>query len=220
VSEALPTRDGYFERWAALHGGYDPRSARLVRFWLGLTYALARPLARWRVPPDLVTLAGAVAAGWVVALASLGSRWSLAAAAAVVVASGLLDNLDGAVALLTGRATRWGYVLDSVVDRVADLLFVAALWQAGAPGPVAALGGALAALQEYARARAAAGGMAEVGVVTVFERPTRVIVTAMFLAGAAVVDDRLWVTLGAWAWVGLGTAGLVQLLVVVHRRLR
>jgi len=45
-----------------------------------------------------------------------------------------------------------------------------------------------------------------------------VIVTAAFLAAAAVLGD-LWPALGAWAWVGLGTVGLGQLLVVVRRRL-
>ncbi len=73
-------------------------------------------------------------------------------------------------------------------------------------------------LQEYLRARAAAAGMTEVGVVTVWERPTRVIVTATFLAAAAVLGDP-WPALGAWAWVGLGLVGFVQLAVVVRRRL-
>jgi CDP-diacylglycerol--glycerol-3-phosphate 3-phosphatidyltransferase len=133
--------------------------------------------------------------------------------------SGLVDNMDGAVAVLTGRATRWGHLLDSVVDRVSDLLYLVALAVAGAPVPVCAAGGALMFLQEYARARAAAGGMAEVGVVTVWERPTRIVVTVMFLVAAGVVDAT-WATLGAWAWVGLGAVGLTQLLVVVRRRLR
>jgi hypothetical protein len=73
-------------------------------------------------------------------------------------------------------------------------------------------------LLEYARARAAVGGMTEVGVVTLWERPTRVIVTATFLASAALLGDP-WPALGAWAWVGLGVVGLVQLGVVVRRRL-
>jgi CDP-diacylglycerol--glycerol-3-phosphate 3-phosphatidyltransferase len=60
--------------------------------------------------------------------------------------------------------------------------------------------------------------MTEVGVVTVWERPTRVIVTSAFLASAAVLGDP-WATLGGAAWVGLGTVGLVQLLLVVRRRL-
>ena len=41
-------------------------------------------------------------------------------AALLVGASGLLDNLDGAVAVLSGRTSRWGFVLDSGCDRLAD----------------------------------------------------------------------------------------------------
>jgi len=82
--------------------------------------------------------------------------------------------------------------------------------------------GALMGLQEYARARAGAAGMAEVGVITVWERPTRVVVTAMFLLGAGIYvgQGAAWATWGAWAWLGLGVVGLAQLLVVVRRRLR
>jgi phosphatidylglycerophosphate synthase len=211
-------REAYFAGWAALHGGYDPRSNALVRLWLSWTYALARPLAATRVPPDLLTVLGLAVSGVGAALAAGGHGWWLLAAGLLVVASALVDNLDGSVAVLTGRATRWGAVLDSVVDRCSDLLFVASLWLAGAQPWVCVAGGALMLLQEYARARAGASGMSEVGVVTVWERPTRVIVTAAFLASAALLGDP-WPTLGAAAWVGLGVVGLLQLLVVVRRRL-
>ena len=120
--------------------------------------------------------------------------------------------------MLAGRATRWGYVLDSVTDRCSDLLFLVALWLAGAEPWVCLAGAALMLLQEYARARAGASGMSEVGVVTVWERPTRVIVTAAFLGSAALLGDP-WSTLGAAAWLALGVVGLVQVLVVVRRRL-
>jgi len=211
-------REAYFAGWSVLHGGHDPRRNPLVRGWLTGAYAVARPLARARVPPDLVTLGGLLAAAGAPALAAGGDGWWLAAAAATVVLSGLLDSLDGAVALLGARTTRWGHVLDSVVDRAGDALFVATLWLAGAPGVLCAAGGMLMFLQEYARARAGAGGMTEVGVVTVWERPTRVIVTSAFLASAALLGDP-WPALGAAAWVGLGAVGLAQLLLVVRRRL-
>jgi CDP-diacylglycerol--glycerol-3-phosphate 3-phosphatidyltransferase len=215
----LPDRDTYYDRWADLHGGYDPRSNVLVRGWLSGVYVVARPVAAAGVSPDLVTALGVLVSGLAVAVALAGTGWVFLAAALVVVLSGLVDNLDGAVALLTGRVTRWGHLLDSLADRMSDLLYVGALWAAGAPLPVCAAGGALMFLHEYARARAAAGGMTEVGAVTVWERPTRVIVTATFLAAAAALGDP-WPTLGAWAWVGLGIVGLVQLLVAVRRRLR
>jgi CDP-diacylglycerol--glycerol-3-phosphate 3-phosphatidyltransferase len=76
-------------------------------------------------------------------------------------------------------------------------------------------------LQEYARARAGNAGMTEIGVVTLWERPTRVIVTALFLLGAGIYLDAAagWATAGAAAWATLGAVGLSQLLVVVRRRL-
>ena len=213
----LPDRDAYFGRWAELHGGYDPLSNVLVRGWLLLAYAVARPLAAARVPPDLLTVAAVAVSAAAVALADAGSRWLVTAAAAVVLA-GLLDNVDGAVAVLSSRVSRYGTVLDSTCDRLSDLLFVAALWAAGAPAAVCVIGGSLMFVQEYVRALAAVAGMREVGVVTFWERPTRVIVTAAFLASAAVLGDP-WASLGAWAWVGLGVLGLVQLSLVVGRRL-
>jgi CDP-diacylglycerol--glycerol-3-phosphate 3-phosphatidyltransferase len=63
--------------------------------------------------------------------------------------------------------------------------------------------------------------MTEVGVLTLNERPTRVIVVVMSLLASAARpdDDPGWATLGAWALVGLGVIGLVQLLVVIRRTL-
>lgn len=210
--------DGYLDGWQRLHGGYDPRRNVLVRGWLSGAYVVARPFAAARVAPDLVTLLGLLVGTAALAPAAAGGSWLLMSAA-VVVLSALLDNVDGAVALLTGRVTAWGQVLDHVADRAGDLVFLGVLLVAGAPWRACVLGGAVTLLQEYLRARATAAGMTEVGVVTVWERPTRVIVTAAFLAAAAVLGDP-WPALGAWAWAGLGLVGFGQLAVVVRRQLR
>lgn len=211
-------RTTYLARWSALHGGVDPSG--LVGGWLTVVHAVARPLAAWRMPPDLVTALGLLVACLAPWLASAGPAGMLGAAA-VVALSGLVDSLDGAVAVMTGRVTRWGAVLDGTTDRVSDAVFVAALWAAGAPAPVCVAAVALGWLQEYARARAGGAGMPDVGVLTVNERPSRVIVVVMaLLAGVArPADSPAWPTLGAWALVALGAVGLAQLLVVVRRRL-
>lgn len=213
-------REGYLDRWSQLHGGYDPRSSRLTHAWLMLAYTVARPLAVLRVPPDLVTGLGLVVSGVAVCLAWLGDAW-VVGAAVVVALSGLVDNLDGAVAVMTGRTSRWGFVLDSVVDRLSDVLYLVALWLVGAPAWLCVVAGALMGLQEYTRARAGNAGMGEIGVVTVWERPTRVIVTAMFLLGAGIHVESApqWASAGAAAWAALGLVGLAQLVVVVRRRL-
>jgi phosphatidylglycerophosphate synthase len=213
----LPSREEYLDGWQRLHGGYDPRANALVRGWLTGSYAVARPVAAAGVPPDAVTGVGVMVAAAALWPAAAGGRWLLLSAAVVVLA-GLLDTVDGSVAVLTGRATAWGAVLDAVADRIGDLAFLLTLLLAGAHPAVCAAGAALMLLQEYLRARATAAGMADVGVVTVWERPTRIVVTAAFLASAAFLGDP-WPDLGAAAWVGLGAVGLVQLAVVVRRRL-
>jgi phosphatidylglycerophosphate synthase len=216
---ALPTRPEYLRTWSALHG--DAGTGGLTGWWLGLAHALAGPLIRLGAGPDAITLLGLLVALGALAPAAAGGHWPVLAAAVVAV-SGLLDNLDGAVAVMTGRSTRRGFVLDSVCDRVADAGYCAALWLAGAPAGLAVAGAALAWLHEYVRARAAVAGMPEIGVVTVAERPTRVIVTVMFLLGCGLFPGpgAGWALAGAAAWTTLGAVGVVQLAVVVARRLR
>ncbi len=219
--EPLPDRADYLRRWAPLHGGYEPAAGSLAGRWLSIAYAAARPLAARGVSPNALTAWGVLVSAAAAVVASPGGRWPLAAAGLVVVA-GLLDNLDGAVAILTRHTSRWGFVLDSLADRLSDAAYLVSLWLLGAPGPVCVAGGGLMGLQEYARARAGNAGMGEVGVITVWERPTRVILTAGLLLGSGLLPGSadLIVTAGAAAWVGLGAIGLTQLLVVIRRALR
>ncbi len=212
-------RSTYLQQWSVLHGGARPTG--VVGGWLTVVHVLATPLARLRVPPDAVTLFGLLIAGCAPLLAGQGSAAAVLGSALVIALSGLVDSLDGAVAVLTGRTSRWGAVLDGMADRISDAAFVAALWVTGAPGPLCVAAVGLGWLQEYVRARAGGVGMTDVGVLTVNERATRVIVVVMFLlAGVARPDDNPnWSTLGAGALVVLGLVGLAQLLVVVRRAL-
>jgi phosphatidylglycerophosphate synthase len=160
-----------------------------VNGWLTLMEAAARPLARRGVSPDVVTLIGVASAAAAVPAAFAGGRWWLAAGAAVA-GSGFADGLDGAVAALSGRATAWGYVVDSLADRAADALHLKALRRAGAPGPVTLAAAAGIVTLEYGRARAGNAGFGELGVVTVGERPMRIIATAAGLLLAGTVPGR------------------------------
>lgn len=204
----------YLDRWSAAHGGYDPAASVWSRSWLRAVYALAAPLARAGVRPHAVTVAGVVACG----LAPVAAWAGLVPLAAVAVAaSGLLDSLDGAVAVLRDRVTAFGYVLDSVADRVGEALYLWALWLLGAPGWVCVVAGALAWLLEYVRARAVGAGLGDIVVVTVWERATRIAVTAAGLLVTAVLPVAATVTAGVWVLLGLVGSG--QLLVGVRRRL-
>ncbi|MGY1985814.1 CDP-alcohol phosphatidyltransferase family protein [Blastococcus sp. SYSU DS0669] len=210
------SREEYLEAWSRWHGGADTQ-APLVRAWLSLAHGLARPLAA--LPPVVATAAGVVVAAAAVPPAAAGGAWLLLAGGLVGL-SGLLDSLDGALAIGTGRASQRGFVLDSVVDRLTEVAYAAALWVAGAPGWLAVAFGALCWLPDYLRARAGQAGVHRTGPISLWERPTRVAMAALTLCGAGVVSGLevagvdaavLSVTAGAAAGVLLGAVGTLQL---------
>jgi CDP-diacylglycerol--glycerol-3-phosphate 3-phosphatidyltransferase len=213
------SREDYLAAWSRWHGGTGTESP-LVRGWLSIAYALARPLAG--LPPVVVTALGLAVAALAVWPAAAGGLW-LVVAGVLVGLSGLLDSLDGALAIGTGRASRRGFVLDSVVDRLTEAAYAAALWAAGAPGWLAVGFGALCWLPDYLRARAGQAGVAETGALSVWERPARVAMTGMTLAGAGVVaaagGAELVVTAGTAVGALLGAVAVAQLGMSLRRML-
>lgn len=204
--------------WSSLHGGVQP--SRVVRAWLSVVRALAvGPIAR--VPPDVLSVLGVLAlvGAWA---AEVGPGWP-ALTVALVIAAGLLDGLDGAVALHTGTARPLGAVIDSVADRLGDLILGAVLLALGSPPAWVLAALTLMWLLEYIRARAQAVGMPGVGGVTVAERPTRLIVVGVAAAGSAVSRAGVpligwtWGTTLAVIWTVVGVVGLAQLLRGVRR---
>lgn len=190
------TDDVLAARWAARHPGYEVRGG-ILGGWLGLMWRLARPLARAGVSPDVVTFASA---GCAVAglLAPAGARGPL------LVAGSVADGLDGAVAVLSDRTTAHGTTLDHAADRVADLAAAGVLLRAGAPVAVVAPGLAMTALLEFTRSRRAP-------VVTVGERPSRVVCGALGDVAGAVTGRRWPAVVAAVVWDVLAAVALVQL---------
>ena len=211
------TWEEYCAAWARLHGGFDPGGASpLVRGWVLIAYRIGSWLGGKRVGPMAVTTAGLVLC-WCVPLAVIVGRAGLVLAAVLVLLSALADGLDGAVAVVTGRASRLGYVYDSVADRLGEAAWLLAFWLAGAPAWLVVAAGAVSWLHEYARARATAAGMAEIGAVTVAERPTRVLIAVFGLLLTAVAG--LVITVAAGLWLALAVVGLGQLAVAIRRSL-
>ncbi|BCJ51101.1 CDP-diacylglycerol--glycerol-3-phosphate 3-phosphatidyltransferase [Actinoplanes sp. NBRC 14428] len=213
------TWEQYAAAWSALHGGFDPRTASpVVRGWVRLAYRGGSLLGRWRVGPTTVTVAGLLLCAGVPFV-------PLLAGAVLVLLASFADALDGAVAVVTGRTTRLGFVYDSVADRLGELAWLAAFWVAGVPGWLVVAALAVSWLHEYVRARAAAGGMDGLGVVTVGERPTRVSVAVSGLVAGGVAGlvhpgwDRTVVLVAVLVWILLGLIGLAQLLAAVRRTL-
>jgi phosphatidylglycerophosphate synthase len=159
---------------------------------------IARPLAATGITPNQVTLAGLALV--VAAVAAFAWHGSL-----VVLGLGLLvafafDALDGAVARLTGLASRRGGYLDAMVDRYQELAIMLALGWASGAWVAAMLGLAGALFTSYAKARTAV----EMPIDNdrwpdLFERQERI----LYLCGLMIVDG------GLLAPLGHGETGLV-----------
>ncbi|HEU0101610.1 MAG TPA: CDP-alcohol phosphatidyltransferase family protein [Mycobacteriales bacterium] len=219
--EQVPSRNGYFDRWQELHGGYDPRTGSVwLRGWLSMVYAIARPLGRRGVQPDVVTISSIWLAALVLVLAEVGGRWWIAAGW-VMVASGLFDTLDGCVAVLERRTTRWGYVLDSAVDRVNDAVYLLAVVAVGCPPELAVALGFCFFFLEYLRARAGNAGGDEVGRVTMAERPTRVILLSpsIHFSGVFLGLSDVLPVVGPGLLLAMTVVSIGQLAVTVRRQL-
>ena len=192
--------------WSRLHHGIDPASVPFLPGYLRVVGALARPL-RW-VPPLVLTALGALFAVDALLLAAADPWFAFA----LVLVSTACDALDGAVAVLADRATRSGAVADKLADRIADTAFALVIWRCGAPWWLAAAAGALSLAHEGVRegAREVRGHGLRARV-TVAERPTRVICTALACVAAGVSAARWPATVCAAVWVVLAVVGLGQL---------
>ncbi|WP_374611102.1 CDP-alcohol phosphatidyltransferase family protein [Gordonia sp. (in: high G+C Gram-positive bacteria)] len=174
-----------------------------------------------------MTALGVIATAIALCLTILGDWWPLLAALVIVLAA-LLDGIDGAIAAQTGTASRWGRINDSVADRFSDVMLVGIVVVVGAPPWLGATIAVLTLILEITRATAQAVGMKGPGTVTVWERPSRVI-----LAVVATVSAGSWWCAGLSSAVASGLAlfiaaigaalaliGTVQLGIAVRRQTR
>jgi CDP-diacylglycerol---glycerol-3-phosphate 3-phosphatidyltransferase len=136
---------------------------------------IARALLRAGVSPNVVTVVGTV--GVVVAAVTLATRGHLWIAALVITACALTDMLDGAMARARGTTSRFGALLDSTMDRLADgAVFGALAYWLATTDQWANLTACLICLivgqvVSYVKARAEGLGLsANVGIAERFER--------------------------------------------------
>lgn len=113
----------------------------------------ARWLVRYRVSPDAVTVSGVALVG-ASCLFLFETRRVVPFCFLVLLAS-LLDALDGAVARMSGRATKFGAYLDAICDRVGEALIVLTVASVTGYWALSAVMLVGAMLVSYAKARAA-----------------------------------------------------------------
>ena len=85
---------------------------------------VAAALAKFGVSPNAVTLAGLVGAAVSAYLISQGIMW---AGGLVMLFAGVLDLFDGALARATAQDSPFGALLDSVIDRISEIIVLLGL---------------------------------------------------------------------------------------------
>jgi CDP-diacylglycerol--glycerol-3-phosphate 3-phosphatidyltransferase len=197
----------------------------LNRFARALFTRIFTPVARlflkWGISPDVVTIVGTI--GVCVGALAFYPRHQFFWGTVVIAVFVFSDTIDGVMARLSGRSSRWGAYLDSTLDRVGDSAIFGGLvlYYAGRGGQLCMAGLALACLilgsvVSYAKARAEGLGMtANVGIAERADRLVAVL-AATGLVGLGVPEILLTVVLALLALASLVT--VVQRMLVVRRQ--
>lgn len=190
-------------------------------FFTKVMTPVARLLLRLGVGPDVVTAVGTL--GVCVAALAFFPQGRFFLGTLVVTAFVFSDMLDGTMARLSGRSSRWGAFLDSTLDRVADAAIFGGivLWFAGDGDDLLLAALALwclvaGAVVSYVKARAEGLGMtADVGVA---ERSERVLVILLGTGFAGLLATPWPLVLALWLLAVASAVTVVQRMVEVRRQ--
>jgi CDP-diacylglycerol--glycerol-3-phosphate 3-phosphatidyltransferase len=182
---------------------------------------LARAFLRLGISPDVVTVVGTF--GVCVGALAFYPRHEFFWGTIVVTVFVFSDTLDGTMARLSGRSSKWGAYLDSTLDRVGDSAIFGGLVLYYAHDTTKFYIGGLAlaclilgSVVSYAKARAEGLGMtANVGIAERADRLVAVLV-ATGLVGLGVPEVLLTVVLSVLAVASLVT--VVQRMLEVRRQ--
>ncbi|GGO21459.1 CDP-alcohol phosphatidyltransferase [Microbispora rosea subsp. aerata] len=182
---------------------------------------LGRALARRGISPDVITAIGTL--GVVASALAFYPLGHLFAGTLVITFFVLADLLDGVLARMTGRGTKWGAFLDSTLDRLGDasifsgliLYFVLKDEPEIVLATVALFCLVAGALVSYAKARAEGLGMtANVGIA---ERGERLVVV-LVAAGLSGLGVPYVLAAGLWLLAAASAVTVVQRMVHVYRQ--
>jgi CDP-diacylglycerol--glycerol-3-phosphate 3-phosphatidyltransferase len=164
--------------------------------------SVGRTLSRWHISPDAVTYLGLVLTAGVATLLALGyMRW----AGLAYILAAVCDALDGTLARVSGKGSRFGAFLDSTIDRFEEsivflglIIYYARLggqWQV----PLVLVATFASLMVSYTKARAE--GLAVSCHVGILGRPPRVAILIV-----ALILDQALVGLAILAALSLFTA--------------
>jgi CDP-diacylglycerol--glycerol-3-phosphate 3-phosphatidyltransferase len=183
----------------------------------GWAVPIALAMGRLGLTPNALTVLGFLGT-CAAALAAAVEAWVLAGG--LVLAFGIFDLFDGALARATGKASRFGAFLDSTLDRTGENLVYAgvAVGASQAQIPTAVIGAVLAmafaSVVTYTRAKAEVVGLK--GDIGVAPRPERLVILAIGLILAGIPGGVLGFGQG-WLAIALAIIAALSAITVLQR---
>jgi phosphatidylglycerophosphate synthase len=194
-------RDNFFKSWSELHG--NAKVSGIVKTWLSISYFVAKFLYKLKLSPNIITLLGLIFAILLYLNAEL--IW----APLLLVLSLLSDGIDGSLAIISGKSSKWGALLDAIVDRFSELFWILALYKLGINLNLLIIILVLASVQEYIRARSGGLGLTDIELVTIAERPVRASFVFIMLILFSLNSELFYVPI--YLWLIFQTVSLLML---------
>lgn len=162
---------------------------------------IALVFVKLRVSPNQITLIGFFTS---ILSAYMFYSNALMLASALLLLAGFFDVLDGALARLSNKVTKWGGVLDSFLDRYSDMVVIAGI----IVGDLCDLRWGLAAMMgslmvSYARSRGELEGV-KLSSIGLMERAERILLLAVF----SIIN---------YVWLGIVLLAVFSNITAIHR---
>jgi phosphatidylglycerophosphate synthase len=199
----------FFDTWSQLHG--NAPISKVVRAWLQISYTVAKFLIKIRVTANFVTILGLLFAILLFLFAH--EKWS----AIFLILSLFADGVDGSIAVISKKNSKFGALLDAIIDKVAELFWILTLHKIGVEIRYLILVLLLALTQEYLRSRSSGVGLNELGVVTIAERPVRATFALFTLILSALNFNFFEIPI--YFWIMFQIISLITLVRYVRRNL-
>ncbi len=165
-------------------------------------------IAKTGIPPSWISLSSVIASMLSMSAYALGTNENVRSLAVLggmgfLILTSLLDMVDGSVARASGKATRFGMVLDHTFDRYAEFFFLLGIMMGNFASPVLVFfcyEGMIMA--SFIRAKAESSGIVESCSVGIMERKEKItlILIGSFLEFAWI--ETSW--LPFWPWTDFG----------------
>ncbi len=138
---------------------------------------IARAFLRINLSPNLITVLGLIFS-FIYFFTMM--KLNVVIAILFLILSSLMDAIDGEVARLSNKVSKFGSFLDSTLDRIEDIIYITGFIFIGFPSYLIALGVGLSLVISYIRAKAESLGLKMEGR-GIIERGERIIFVLLIL---------------------------------------